>query len=246
MSRSVLRPMGIGEILDAAFGLYRRHFVDLVKLGALVIVPQMVLSLVDMGVAFVAQFILPLVLTVALMKRASGYILEEDTTYGQCLKLGLRKWFPVFAAQFLVSMVTTLGYLLFIVPGVLLTAVWFAWMPVMVLEDDWGFPSRSAELAKGAWVKILVVKLVSFVILFGPGAVLGVAGGAFDTSAAPQTFGEALPDLWVMLAGLAIALLTTPFKVLVDVMLYYERRVAVEGLDVELATRDLDAAAPDA
>ncbi len=40
-----LRPLGVGEILDVAIKIYRRHFATLVKIVALVVIPIQVLSL---------------------------------------------------------------------------------------------------------------------------------------------------------------------------------------------------------
>lgn len=238
MSRSLLREMGAGEILDAAFTLYRRHFIDMMKLGALFFGPVLVLTLVDDGLGYMAQIFVALGATIALMKRGAGHIIEEPASYGVCARTGLRKWFPVFAASFLITILTSIGLLLFVVPGVLLTAVWFAWMPVLVIENDWGFPSRSTALAKGAWAKILLVKLVSVIILVAPGLAIGMAEG-MNATAPTDAFDAMTPSFTIIIATTLISLLTTPFSVFVDLMLYYERRVAVEGYDVELATGDL-------
>ncbi len=238
MSRTYLKPMSGGEILDAAFSLYRHHFLDYTKIALIAFAPSIVMTLFSSSIANLLMYFAQTFALIAVMKRASGHLLGEDYGYDVCFKTALRKWFPIFAASMLVGILISFGFLLLVVPGVLLIAVWFAYQQVLVLENDWAFPSRSTALAKGAWTKILLVKFVSFLILMIPGGAIGVASVMMQPPSG-DPFAGFDPPVSIVLGTLAVSVLTTPFKTLVDTMLYYERRVAVEGLDVELAARGL-------
>ena len=106
--------------------------------------------------------------------------------------------------------------------------------------------SRSRELARGAWGRIFGIFVVSYIIIMIPsvlvGATTGVAlAGAMLSSGDPEAATAAMGWFSAVNNVLSILLsaLTTPFLTAALTVLYYDRRVRTEALDLEIATERL-------
>lgn len=125
----------------------------------------------------------------------------------------------------------------------MVAALYFAVVPAVVVEDKGPMEAvaRSLELAQGALPRIAGTMVVSLLITYLPQVALVMATGAFtglsgqDAMGGPQLAAFALQQL----LSLGIGMLTTPFLVSVVVVLYYDRRVRSEALDVQLVTEQL-------
>jgi len=85
-------------------------------------------------------------------------------TYKEAMTTGIRKWFALFAARFIASLIITLGLILFIVPGVMLALRYAFLDPAVILEDKGiaGSRARSTALTKGKRWEILGVAALFF------------------------------------------------------------------------------------
>ncbi|MEO0649187.1 MAG: hypothetical protein AAFZ65_00735 [Planctomycetota bacterium] len=260
-----LRPLSTAEILDGAFTLLRRQiglflaisgvFIALVA-PLMFVVPVYAISILAGGVFIVRDG--------ALLWAAAELAQGHSVRLGQALKRGVFLFLPLIAARILfflaflpivillvgVVMVASLvlgeaAFVLLLGALPLLAFVfasWFAWQQLVVVEREFNFVRHSTRLAKGARWKILGVSLVAYLIVGLPQTVvLGtrVAASGWDLSVLSDP--EAM-SAGTLIAQWVIAGLTTPFWVLTMTLLYFDRRVRVEGYDVEQSVAELEQA----
>ncbi|HST58604.1 MAG TPA: hypothetical protein VLK84_07950 [Longimicrobium sp.] len=125
----------------------------------------------------------------------------------------------------------------------LVTALYFAVVPAVIVEGKGPMEAvtRSLELAQGALPRIAGTMVVALLITYLPQIALGFVTGAFTGLGDPAQVGaqQVIAVLMQQLLSLAITMLTMPFLVNVMVVLYYDRRVRSEALDVQMVTDQL-------
>lgn len=133
--------------------------------------------------------------------------------------------------------------LLFGAGSLLAAAALFAVVPAVVVEGrgPWGALKRSWQLSRGAWLRITGIFVVGYLIVtlptLGVMVVTGTGSAMWDPTAAAAL---GTRQLFVQqLLGMASGALTLPFFVGCLVLLYYDRRVRTEALDLELAAAEL-------
>lgn len=102
----------------------------------------------------------------------------QRASLGECLAAGARVLLPLIAVALLFGLAMMVGFLLLVVPGIIVMVMWSVAAPAVVVERDGVFASlsRSQELTKGHRWKILglfLVLLVIYIIVF---VVLGFIG----------------------------------------------------------------------
>jgi hypothetical protein len=123
-------------------------------------------------------------------------------------------------------------------------ALFFGVFPAVMMEEKGPVDavSRSVQLARGALPRIAGMLFVTLVIVSLPSLAIEALTGGFrqlsnpGAAQAAQTTGSVLLE---QLLAWTVAVLTTPFLPSVLVMLYYDRRVRTEALDVEILTDQL-------
>ncbi|GAB3506318.1 hypothetical protein [Amycolatopsis cihanbeyliensis] len=200
----------------------------------------------SIAVALVAQTFLTGFLTVvvgrAVLGRQAGL---RDTVaevvprllplLGLTILFGLISFSGVLVGGVLFALTGASG-LLFLLAGIL-ASVWLyvrfsLATPALVLERGRVIPSlgRSALLVRGSWWRIFGILLVAYLIGMLISLVVGVPFGA--VSGASIGFG----DLLLTALGSTIAgAVTYPFTAGVNALVYIDRRMRVEGMDIELA-----------
>ncbi len=254
-----LRPLGLGEILDRAFALYRGHFVTLFTTAGLGILPMMLFmgivfplggvtendpaAAAAMGGGMLLVFPVIVAATVAmwgaLTHQLSRAYLGGEISVGDGYRVGFRRFFPLLGAGILAMMAVMVGLVLCIVPGVLAMIALFAIVPAVVLEGRGPVEalSRSHQLSRGAWGTIFLTFLVILLIAYAPAMAVGMVGmiGMLAAGAAESEAAMAGAMVGYQVLNLFVSALTTPFLVAGIVLLYYDRRVRSEALDLELA-----------
>jgi hypothetical protein len=115
-------------------------------------------------------------------------------------------------------------------------AAFFAVVPAIVVEGKGPVEavSRSVDLMKGAPGQVVGIMLVTFLITYLPlMAVMAMTGGlsAVMNPDAVPSFTQLLTQ---QVLTMGVGVLTTPFFCSVLVLLYYDRRVRTEALDVQI------------
>lgn len=273
----LIRPLGVAEILDGAFTLYRRHLGILLGLGMIF---HALPALAALGSTTLAQVLVVFggpFYDAALIFAAAELIQGRTVRPGAALSVGLRRFVPlwlltiIFGVSFLPAMLVS-GLAVFaganaleiagaasgggVVVAILslpviamaaLPIVWwllslFAWRQVVVVEGEWNIFRRSFSLARGGRRQILAVALIGWLLLTMATLPLGVGmllSGDLDAIVSDADTSMEQP-LSLVLLGFLATLLTRPFTHLLYTLLYFSRRVQVEGLDVERSVEDLE------
>lgn len=183
----------------------------------------LVSSLIGMIIAALVQA----ALTRAVVSANEG----RRVTFGESLSAGFRKILPLIALSIVFAFAVGIGFVLLVIPGIILLLMWAVAVPVLVIEGTGVFASfgRSAELTKGARWKILGLFLVLIVIYWLLTVVLGLIGLSMygtGTSAAGVPIANLVGSV---IAGTAFNLLWGT----IQPSLYVELRQAKEGVAIE-------------
>ncbi|HYN75604.1 MAG TPA: hypothetical protein VEV13_05340, partial [Candidatus Limnocylindria bacterium] len=131
-----------------------------------------------------------------------------------------------------------------VLPAIFVYVMWWIASPALVLEKApiFGSLGRSWTLVKGAWWRTFLIVLLTLVLTTVITSVISVPfqllGGftTFFTSNPDNPFEISVWGLLVQSIGQIIGLtITYPFTAAVTVLVYIDRRMRVEGLDLELA-----------
>lgn len=266
MDPADLRPLRVGEILDAAISIYRRRFGTLVRAVAVAVAPVAVISLVvelsasgdldadavdggDVAAVVGAGLITALLgvissqlATAAAFTIVSGDYLDESPTWQESLRDGLRRLRSLVWLTILYGLAVALGFLACIVPGVYLMVAFAVAVPALLFEDARGAKAlrRSRSLLRGRWWPAAAVLGVSMILTSIVNAGLqGVVAGLL--SGGGSDGGAALAGAVANVVG---SILTTPFSAAVATVLYFDARVRKEGFDLELLARRIGVEPP--
>jgi hypothetical protein len=99
--------MGVGEILDGALTIYRRHFITFVALGVIALGLPVVLTIYAqlsgpqqhpllIFLAALMQYLAGLLLTAGVIRVISDFYLGREASLAQALALGAQKVWPLF------------------------------------------------------------------------------------------------------------------------------------------------------
>ena len=126
----------------------------------------------------------------------------------------------------------------------MLVALLFAVVPAIIVEDKGPLEaiSRSFDLASGARGRIMGLMIVTVFIAYLPIIAVFWLTGSFADLANPQTVPTGAEFLTQQLLSWGVGVLTTPFMASVIVLLYFDRRVRTEALDVQIAAGRLNLA----
>jgi hypothetical protein len=142
----------------------------------------------------------------------------------ESLKVCLGRILPIIGLAILMSLGIVFGFVLLVIPGLILATMWFVATPACVVERLGPFDSmaRSSELTKGHRWKILGL----FIVLAIGGT---IASGIIDF-VLEQVVGSATLTL---VGGLVWNGVWGAFYAIAAVVTYHDLRVAKEGVDIE-------------
>jgi hypothetical protein len=117
-------------------------------------------------------------------------------------------------------------------------ALLFAVLPAIVVEGKGPIDaiSRSIDLARGALGRVVGLMLVTLVITYLPILAVMLLTGSFAQITNPGTVPSTGQFVTQQVLSMGVGVLTTPFMMAVVVLLYYDRRVRTEALDVQMLT----------
>ncbi|MFD5825671.1 hypothetical protein [Lentzea sp. NPDC060358] len=168
-------------------------------------------------------------------------VLGEPVTFAQAWEEFKPRLLPLLGATLLSGLVITVGLVFCVIPGIYLYVIFALVTPALVLErcGVGAAFGRSNTLVKGAWWRTFGVLLLTIVI----GSVIswiislpfGLLGAASTGFSADPTAVLSVGALVLSTVGAIIAsTITLPFSSAVTVLLYVDRRMRAEGMDIEL------------
>ena len=257
-----LRPLGVGELLDAAFKIYRGRFKTLILAVAVPVIPVIVLSTIltisaqprpstdpttglatldggDVGLTLAATLIGAFALiiatsvaTAACFRSISGAYVGDDPTWQESLKFGFSRIWSVLGLTFLSGLASLAGLLLCCI-GVIVPMAWFAVaMPALLLE---GIGAGDAMGRSKRLVDGMFWRVLGIVLL---GTILAsVFQSMLSAPLVAILFADV--DQWVeqLVNGVVqifTTTLVTPFTAALTTALYVDLRVRKEGFDLML------------
>lgn len=213
-------------VIGEALRLYRAHWQHLIGLTAVVYVAVAVLSLVA-GVAlgvfgavlaglisFLATFWTEAALVEAVQDIRDG---RADLTIGETFRRVGPRLGAVIGASILAALGITLGFVLLIVPGLILLTLWSLVVPVIVLEGTPAMQAfgRSRDLVRGHGMRVFGVIVLGLLVLLAATIVVAIVLAPIGNSGVRQA-----------LSNLVSGVLTAPFYALVATVLYFRLRAA--------------------
>jgi Membrane domain of glycerophosphoryl diester phosphodiesterase len=260
-----LRPLSIGEMLDAAFRLFRHRFGTLVLCVMVPVVPLYILGTLIVGstdptafdvntstnndgTAVLGRFLDQLLAGVAAalgvaacFKAVSGAYLGERAGVGDSLRYALGRVVPMIVAYIVLVIILALSFIALIIPFFFMAVRLSMTFPALVCEKAGPLRAigRSWELTRGNWWRVFgtlaIIVILMIVITLALGLVLG---GLLLSS---DSMGEVAFALLTTLIGLLIAAITYPLWAAVLTVVYYDLRVRNEGFDLQLLAQGVGA-----
>jgi len=254
--------MTAGMILDKSFRLYLQNFALMIGLSAILNIPLLAFTLIfgagqvnptTMNIAAVMlgllAFVLAMIVIVPLITGAttaavSDIYVGNVVTAGSALSSAWRRAWMLLKTQFVVGLIVTVGILLIIVPGILWALSYALVAPVIMIEGSTSSSEvrrRSWELVRGNRGKVFLILLAILVIqwLVGTGVAVISLFGLFGLG---SSSGAVISQV---LNGL-VSILMTPMSAIAVTLLYYDFRIRKEGFDLEMLSRSMDSATPEA
>lgn len=247
MPAPALRPLSLGEVLDVSFGLYRSRFAPLFVVSVVCqLLPALIMVYLRSGEDLLgnwpllfAYYALAIILS-ALGVAASTFIVSDaylgrQISAGNALGRALALLGRLVTITILSSLLIALGFILMIVPGLILFSGLVLSTVVTVLESPASATSamgRSWELTKGYRGKVLLTTICAFLLLLVP---------SFAVEAIWSLLGSIAGDGGVaqLVTSSLLSMLIYPFFYVVLTVLYYDLRVRKEGFDLEVLALSL-------
>jgi hypothetical protein len=252
--------MGVGEILDAAIKLYRSQWKSLMAIVAIALVPVTFLQVFvtrslgssfttpsaapeDVDAALIAGGVIGLIdlllvqpfLIAAVAKASVDVYLGHPVIVGPTFRFAVSRIHSILWISILSVLAVLLGFVLLIVPGVIVFVRLFFGSTVFVIEGRKGSKAlgRSWGLAKGHFWKVLGTVVLATIMAGVVQAILAIPGEA--------AFAAIGPAGWPLYAiGLSLAaILTAPFTTLIAVLLYFDLRIRKEAFDLEVMAQEM-------
>lgn len=231
-----LRPRKATEIVDAAIEVYRRNPLHFMLLTTLVHAPWLILQIILLGDApatsnlgtqlmisagsFVSYFFMA---AIVVQMASDLYLGRETDAFDAIRRVGSR--IPrAFLAALGKGLLIAFGLALFLFPAVYWSALYFAVIPVVVLEGKsvGASFSRSGELSRELKLHILstlgLVFVIRVAIALGVGILIAL-----------------IPNVIVQrILSTLLTIVVYPLIGITDALLYYDARIRREGFDIEM------------
>ncbi len=256
MASLALRPLSIGEILDASFQVYRRHFsalatIVLVCNGLPILLQIYGSSGTGLHWSLTLLYIILVVVLSLIATGATVFVVSESylgrsITAREALARATPFVGPLIIVSLLVGLVAFIGFLLLVIPGIIAVCGLALAVPALVVE---GSPptdamGRSWALTRGYRLRMFGLFVLIFLLIFIPYVAVmgtfGVASAVFG-SAGAKGVGAAIILLGTVVAAI-VQLLLSPLYQAALVITYYDLRVRKEGFDLEVLASALQPA----
>lgn len=182
----------------------------------------------------VIMMALSLIVQGALVKVVTGHAEGRSVPLSDCIAIGVRKALPLLGLTILAFIGCMIGFILLVVPGIILALMWCVAGPALVDEGLGVIESfgRSRYLTKGARWKIFGLFLLLLVIMWIGMLVVGlVAMATGGAQAAVMAMSGQNPTILMTVVGLIFNTLFTGFWATLLTALFVELRNWKDGLD---------------
>lgn len=175
------------------------------------------------GVTWIVSVITQAILQGALTRATVMNLSGETPGFAQCLSVGIRLIVPMIVIGILSAIGIGLGFVLLIIPGIILWLIWSVVTPAYVQEKIGIFEAfgRSSGLTSGARFSIFLTMLIVLVLLWVLSIPMGFLSAAMAATGNPFV---------MALVAAAVSALGTMIMVTVQASIYVELRQLKEGI----------------
>src|SRR5918999_1390317 len=264
-----LRPLGIGEILDAGIKLFVRHWQTLVLSVVGLILPVQILSalvtasvapeqfdlttsetgveegeeaefLIGQGAIALLSVISVLLATAVCFKAIADAYLGVEPDWRRSLRFAVRRLGGLFGVAIVGGLLVALATLALIVPGIWLFVMYSVAVPALLLERI-----GPIQALRRSFRLVRGRWWATAGVLLVGYLLIGILGalvtGVVMVVPAVVAEGNTLAGaLGAVVGGTLGSMLTTPYSAAVVALLYFDLRVRKEGLDLQLIAEGAD------
>ncbi|MFA5023112.1 MAG: hypothetical protein WC385_00535 [Candidatus Paceibacterota bacterium] len=237
--------IGLGDLFKNTWVIYREKFVFIV---VLMIVPfllmavNQILSITGNGLVLSLAAIIGLVAGIGVLWAGAGLFIylrnrAQVITVKEAYRLGWGKLLALIWVAILTMFIIGGGFMLFVIPGIILT-IWLLFAQMLVIvEDEKGLKAivKSREYVKGyfwpvlgRYVVIVIVLMIAYLIFTAIAAMIaGLFGGLGSTTA----------SVLMSLLGVIINVLIVPFAAICMFLIYESLKRAKGSVMVDPAKK---------
>lgn len=218
--------LDIGGVFETTTDLWKKTFGTVWLVALILLIPAGVISgLLGEGGSFL-QFLGSLVQLVAGVWLAGAVVRivqdswtdgRVDTSVGDLLGSVSGKIVSLILLSIVLWILLAIGYMLLIIPGIILTLMWIVAVPAMVAEDIGVFDSmsRSSDLTRNNRMRILGIGILLIVAYVAVLVAIGLL--------------VAITPILGMVVGIALMVIVYPWASIVITVLYFRLRELKEG-----------------
>jgi hypothetical protein len=266
------QPLGVGGVVRTAFELYAKQAVNLWTIVALIVVPAQAIvwlitrlslnggttfalngtvytsnSIAASEIAIIVLGFLSGVLSIgALLRCLLDTYTGHPTGWRQSLAFAAERLGPLIWLALLTGVLLTIGFILFVIPGIYLVVAWIVAVPVLMYEGHggWGALKRSRELTSGHWWSTFGALLLGLLCIIGASIIVGAILGSIANSSSVNVI-----LVLSAVSRILSAIITYPILAAISAVLYADLRGRKEQIDTHhmtgVDTPDEPPAAPD-
>lgn len=255
----------MGRVINRLFSVLGHNIVQFLTLSALLVgAPTLVVSVGQMllfssispadvfapgrlalaGVGFLVSIAANAVLQAAVIHASVNDLTGRKAAIGESLAVGLRYFLPLLGISIIVGIGCAVGFVLLIVPGVLLALALSVAAPAAVMERTgvFGALDRSIALTRNHRGAIFLLAIAYIIVMWIIEMAIGAVVGAFAftgfegaAGAAPDHLPQGLQAVrWgSAVAGVVINTLLASLSSIGIASIYFELRQAKEGVGAD-------------
>jgi serine/threonine protein kinase len=237
---------GLGTLYRRAFALYSEYFPEFLKLSLLAHVPVFIVMLMTLAFRLADKQLskpatisigIPIALLSIVAKFLTGSIIAGVTAIivTQLAVMPMKpvklraafdvlrqRWRPFFKTGYRLALRIMLGWILFVVPGIVMTVRYYLWAPVVLMEglETKTARTRARALAARSWRTIILVILIQFM---APILVSSIVGALIGFNTSEQSHNKVRFKVFTQFAEL-INVFVLPLTSIVPALLYLKMR----------------------
>lgn len=247
------RRFEIGRVISGTFGVIGRNFGPFVLMSLLLGgLPNLLVSLAQLplqggfttysppllggwAAGLLVMVVCAFVLQAAIVHATVADLTGRRVVVGESLKVGLRNWLPLVGLAILIGLGLALGFILLVVPGIILAVVWSVAVPAKVVEKIGVTDAlqRSRDLTRGHRWAIFGLCVLYVIALWVVEALVMAAIMPFVFSKGIPSVGAVTGftavNVATMIGSALVATITTLISTAGGATLYSELRSTREG-----------------
>jgi hypothetical protein len=220
----------IGDVVVRSWNVLLRHLPTFCMLTGAALLPQLLLlngivhvaPALTVTVSFLTRIVLTTFANAIVVFAAFQDLRGRRVSAGESISRGLARFLPAVAVALLSNVVSVIGLILLVIPGLIAMAALSVAILVCVVEQGGpvGSLTRSAELTRGYWWHLIAVFVALGIIQL---VVDWTIRGAIPSE--PHLVPTILSWLW--------GVLHTAYSSVFAAMLYHDLRASKEGIGID-------------